>query len=171
MNKIISSPDAATGKTTATKISTAINKIHAEVYNDFATEFNKISKKKIHTEISYSFISDIINATTINDSYQRDFEKHDEFINDIIETQCKGNRQASIEFLFSLLNIETFFIYICSFSEEYKIMKEEVQFFKSKREQLLMNYNIYPDEYGLTQEDIENYIKTINMMVENSINN
>lgn len=59
----------------------------------------------------------------------------------------------------------------CSFSEEYKIMKEEVQFFKSKREKLLMNYNIYPDEYGLTQEDIENYIKTINMMVENSINN
>ena len=34
MKKIISSPDAATGKTTATKISTAINKIHAEVYND-----------------------------------------------------------------------------------------------------------------------------------------
>ena len=34
MNKIISGPDAATVKTTATKISTAINKIHSEVYND-----------------------------------------------------------------------------------------------------------------------------------------
>lgn len=170
MNKIISSPDAATGKTTATMISTEINKIHAKVYHDFAKEFNKISKKKIHTEISYSFISDIINAITINDSYKRDFEKHDEFINDIVETQCKGNRQASIEFFLSLLNIETFFICICGFSEEYKIMKEEVRFFKSKREKLLMDYNIYPDEYGLTQEDIENCIKTINMMVENSNN-
>ena len=34
MKKIKNGPDAATGKTTATKISTAINKIHAEVYND-----------------------------------------------------------------------------------------------------------------------------------------
>lgn len=34
MNTVNLKADAATGKTTATKISTAINKIHAEVYND-----------------------------------------------------------------------------------------------------------------------------------------
>lgn len=63
MKKIISSPDAATGKTTATKISTAINKIHAEVYNDFAQSLNELTENvlKLNVQMEKQLI-EIVNA-------------------------------------------------------------------------------------------------------------
>jgi hypothetical protein len=99
------------------------------IYMDFVKLYNQVADKQLNQVPIYSFERNIVHISNDkNGCYTRDFEKVDDYIINLIETECRNNYQAAVDLWFSLFSMMLMFLLVL---EERPQLKQEYNYFKN----------------------------------------